>query len=545
MGQQMRVLYVDDDEGRGERIRSWLMDHDYQISWGRDGGRGVTLYQTAVRDERLYDMVVMAATPDIWPFFSFLEEQGPIPPTILLTSCGQERLALQGMRLGGRYTINCDEGGVYLDLLLMYLEQQRQQTQLIWERQEALRAVQRRNRELRLLNQIGQELTTILDLNLVTHRLLQRVSAVLGTDSCSVWLIDAHEEDVLICWAAFQQPDQPSLVGWRLEPGQGIAGWVVQRGESVLVSSADDDKRFFDGVDMFVGSQTTSLLTVPLKVRDTTIGVLEVINKKDGEFTEHDQVLVETLAASAAIAIDNARMVGNLHQYTSDLQAQNAELDAFAHTVAHDLKNPLTALVGSAGLLTQHEARMTPALRAEQLEKILRNGQKMENIIKELLLLANVRKGEVQTAPLRMGRIVAEAVNRLEHMIKAYEPEIVMPEEWPTARGYGPWVEEIWANYLSNALKYGGRPPRIELGANKTDDGMIRFWVRDNGGGISLEDQVKLFVPFNRFSQATKIEGQGLGLSIVRRIVEKIDGKVGVESLLGKGSEFWFTLPAG
>jgi signal transduction histidine kinase len=108
--------------------------------------------------------------------------------------------------------------------------------------------------------------------------------------------------------------------------------------------------------------------------------------------------------------------------------------------------------------------------------------------------------------------------------------------------GYAPWIEEVWVNYLSNAIKYGGRPPRVELGAETQPGGLVRFWVRDNGPGIAPEAQVRLFVPFTRLDQV-RAKGHGLGLSIVRRIVEKLGGQVGVISTPGQGSVFSFTLP--
>ena len=112
-------------------------------------------------------------------------------------------------------------------------------------------------------------------------------------------------------------------------------------------------------------------------------------------------------------------------------------------------------------------------------------------------------------------------------------------------------MEEIWANYISNALKYGGKPPRIELGANLLPPSpaspsaeMVRFWVRDNGPGLSKEAQAQLFTPFTRLHK-DRAEGHGLGLSIVQQVVERLGGQVGVDSQEGRGSQFYFTLPVG
>jgi signal transduction histidine kinase len=165
----------------------------------------------------------------------------------------------------------------------------------------------------------------------------------------------------------------------------------------------------------------------------------------------------------------------------------------------------------------------------------------MHSIIEELLLLAGVRKTEVARLPVEMAAVVSGALQRVSHMTAEYAPEIVLPDAWPVALGYGPWIEEVWANYLSNAMKYGAKPPRLELGADTVDD-KVRFWVTDNGPGLTPEQQSRLFTPFTRLHQA-RATGQGLGLSIVRRIMEKLGGEAWVESEPGKGSRFGFTLP--
>ena len=218
-----------------------------------------------------------------------------------------------------------------------------------------------------------------------------------------------------------------------------------------------------------------------------------------------------------------------------------SELDAFAHTVAHDLKNPLSAVLGFAELLTAEGVKLNSKDVDESLQSIYQSAKKMHSIIEELLLLAGVRKTEVEARPVDMASVVSGALQRLSYMTQEYGPEVILPRQWPVALGYGPWIEEVWANYLSNAMKYGGKPPRLELGAD-TLDGKVRFRVRDNGPGLTPEQQARLFTPFTRLHQV-RATGQGLGLSIVRRIMEKLGGEAWVESEPGKGSTFGFTLP--
>jgi CheY-like chemotaxis protein len=147
-----------------------------------------------------------------------------------------------------------------------------------------------------------------------------------------------------------------------------------------------------------------------------------------------------------------------------------------------------------------------------------------------------------------MGQIVNDALTRLSRLMDTSGAEIVLPEQWPVAHGYGPWVEEIWANYISNAIKYGGTPPHIELGADTLagadQQPCIRFWIRDNGRGMAEAERAQLFREFSRLDQHRSLEGHGLGLSIVERIAKKLGGSVGVESTLGSGSTFSFMLPA-
>ncbi len=237
------------------------------------------------------------------------------------------------------------------------------------------------------------------------------------------------------------------------------------------------------------------------------------------------------------------------------------ELDAFAHTVAHDLKTPLSIIVGYSELLAR--AQLSPQEQERTAAQIRNTSYKMISIIDELLLLAQVRRLEqVDIEPLDTGAIVAEVLSRLETLISDRQAEISSPENWPIAWGYAPWVEEVWVNYLSNAIKYGGKPPRVELGADRLSNPLqpavyeagggdkvdrdrpyVRFWVRDNGPGLAPEEQVRLFAEFSRLSKM-RVQGHGLGLSIVRRIVERLGGEVGVESQIGAGSLFYFTLPA-
>lgn len=235
-----------------------------------------------------------------------------------------------------------------------------------------------------------------------------------------------------------------------------------------------------------------------------------------------------------------------LHSIVTRLEKKELldELDAFAHTVAHDLKNPLTTMNGRLEILGMLLETADKATLRHQLEEVTKSSARLVSIIEELLVLSGVRRQAVQCVPLDMAAIVTESLDRLGGILKAQQASVALPPAWPVAVGYAPWVIHIWVNYISNAAKYGGTPPRITLGAARGATGaFVRFWVQDEGPGLDEAGRRKMFIPFTRIS-SVHATGHGLGLSIVRRIVEKLGGNVGVESAPGAGACFWFELPA-
>jgi signal transduction histidine kinase len=249
------------------------------------------------------------------------------------------------------------------------------------------------------------------------------------------------------------------------------------------------------------------------------------------------------LSRAIRYAIERKQIEEALRRRTIELKSRNEELDAFAHTVAHDLRSPLSLVVNFAELLLEEQEKIVDPELVRYIELIMQYGDKMSTIVRELLLLSSVRSSDVEQHPLEMAGIVQSVLVRLEHLIQDKGAHITLPERWPTAMGYAPWIEEVWFNYLNNALLYGGEPPEVTFGSSVLPTGHVRFWITDQGPGIPQEKQVELFRPFTQLSQA-KTGGHGLGLSIVRRIIDKLGGEVGVESAVGQGSTFYFILPA-
>lgn len=233
-----------------------------------------------------------------------------------------------------------------------------------------------------------------------------------------------------------------------------------------------------------------------------------------------------------------------LYDITEQKRTQQ-ELDAYAHMVAHDLKNPLSVVRGYADFLEHNGRALSVEKIIERLQKINSSASKMQSIIDDLLLLTSIRNPrDLEAEAVDMKQVIQDVLTRLGTQIESSKAQIILPTDWHSAKGYAPWIEEIWANYISNAIKYGGIPPEIELGSRQQPDGNVYFFVKDNGSGISPAEQEQLFAIFSRLDRHTAIDGHGLGLSIVARIAQKLEGEAGVESTLGQGSTFYFTLPA-
>jgi signal transduction histidine kinase len=213
------------------------------------------------------------------------------------------------------------------------------------------------------------------------------------------------------------------------------------------------------------------------------------------------------------------------------------------------LKDPLSVILGFAEVLSEDHNQFPPEKLSEYLNIIVSISRKAVSIINGLLLLAEVQHLQQQAEALDMQTIVNETLDRLTWQIAEGHAEIALPDTWPQVLGYPQLVEEVWANYINNALKYGGPNPQITLGYDSAsehpqDEAYQRFWVHDSGPGIALQIRENLFEPFVRLADGRlRSSSHGLGLSIVRRIIEKLGGKVGVESPPSGGCCFWFTLP--
>lgn len=232
----------------------------------------------------------------------------------------------------------------------------------------------------------------------------------------------------------------------------------------------------------------------------------------------------------------------DLEEVAEELERSNEDLANFAHVVSHEFKDPIMQVVGNLDLLEMTIEDALDEEAREHLEEVKAGMKRLTRLIEDMLAYAKVGRGLDDVEPVDMQALLEDVEKELEPQIVESDATVQL-EELPPVEADAAMIRRVFKNLLSNALKYRDEePPTVRI-SGEPEDGTARFIVEDNGIGIPEDDQDALFEPFQRGANAAGREGTGVGLALARRIVERHDGEMGVESTQGEGSTFWFTLP--
>jgi light-regulated signal transduction histidine kinase (bacteriophytochrome) len=224
-----------------------------------------------------------------------------------------------------------------------------------------------------------------------------------------------------------------------------------------------------------------------------------------------------------------------MRQRVTELERINQDMDASTYTIVHDLKRQLSIILGFSNLLEEDYTTISRTELLERLKVVVKSGHKMNNLIDELMLLVHVRGVESpEIVQLDMDSIVTEALNRLTHVIRKKQAEIVVPDRWPKTVGYEPWVEEVWFTYISEVLRYDDHPLRVVIGAVEQADEMARFWVGIDDRDLTPEQRMRVSQIYDNFRPG-----------LVQSIMDKLNGEFGVAKEESQNSGVYFTLPSG
>jgi signal transduction histidine kinase len=389
------------------------------------------------------------------------------------------------------------------------------------------------------VNEIGIAINRTFDLGEILRVVSRQAKWLLDFDYLSVCLPDKAQKDAWRIVTLFGPTAEYDTNG--LAETNNL-GHVLKTGQSRLIR---------EGCESAFLRAYLSQIIIPLNTEDHVTGAIIFASVKAQHYRQEDMRIGYLLALQLASALRNASQFEQIKQaqaelrlYAQELEVRNQELDAYNHTIAHDLKSPLTGITLKAEVVKML-FRDLPPDAIKQLDDIKDSALKMADMIDQLLWLTKLRDATASAESVHVDQVVQSALSRFQHQIEQASIAVEVAPAFPPALGHAQWIEEVFANLISNAIKYMGKDnpaPRIKISGSRQAD-MARYEVCDTGVGITPEDQAHLFEMFTRL-HTVEAEGLGLGLSIVHRIVSKLNGHIGVESERGKGSAFWFTLPA-
>jgi len=404
---------------------------------------------------------------------------------------------------------------------------------------------QRRAAELAVLNKVGQAITSILDLDEVLTLVMTEVRAMLGVEAASVLLHDAQHDELI--FTADAGPATETLVGTRMPATMGIAGWVIQRGQQVLVDDVRNDARFYDGIDAVTGLTTRSLLAVPLVHKGRVIGVIEAINKADGVFDKYDQNLLNTLAGSAAVAIENARLYESEQEQRRLLEQSQAQLvqseklaatGRLAASLAHEINNPFQAIHNSLQIMLNFS--LEPEEQREYLQTAEEEVERLIDLTDRILDFARRPQRNMELVNLNdvIEKTLALADKYFQHRNILLQRDL--SPDLPDTLAASDELGQVFLNLVINAVDAMPEGGDLRVSSYLAEDGRRAVAFSDTGRGIPHEHLDRIFEPF--FS--TKEGGTGLGLSVSYSVVERHGGDITVQSTEGEGTTFTVWLPA-
>ena len=367
---------------------------------------------------------------------------------------------------------------------------------------------------------LSRVLASTLDLPTLLDLIVKAGREMIDCEACSILLLDSKSGE-LYFEAASGGAATIKRIAVPLD--SSVAGWVCRSGRPIVIGDTSADQRFYKQADVESSFTTRSILAVPLKVKDNTIGCLEAINKKGGAFGGDDTEILTTLATQAAVAIQNARLFQQ-----SDQIAQ----------MVHELRTPLTGIVAYSELL-MHPGLQTEMI-AESARTINSEATRLAQFINDFLDLARLESGRARIAyqPVDMGFVVRDVVQLMQP--RAAECDLTLTgcilEDVPRVKGDPARLKQILLNLIGNAIKYNRPGGRVQVNVDRRNDHVL-VQVQDTGKGISPESLPHVFDKFYRVPDAEGwAQGTGLGLSIVKQLVEVHGGKIEIESQVGVGT---------
>jgi len=471
-------------------------------------------------------------------------------------------------RVLGIITIQSFQKNAYTEYHLNLLQSLATYTSIALDNANAYRKLNEREHEitqraaeLSTVNNISQALASKLELDALIQLVGDQIKNLFKANIVYVALLDKKSN--LIKFPYQYGEDLPPL-----KFGEGLSSKIILSGEPLLINKDVQEQTNKMGVHR-IGIPAASYLGVPIPVGDEIIGLLSVqTTQEENRFSEKDQRLLTTIAAHVGVALRKARLFEEVKQANHEADAArktaeqaNAAKSAFLSTVSHELRTPLTSVLGFAKIIkkrleekvfpatSQRDTKMTKTIQqiSENLNVVIAEGERLTNLINDVLDLAKIEAGKMEWNMETL--IVPEILDRATaatsslFMQKNLRLEKTIEDALPLVSGDKDKLIQVMVNLLSNAVKFTNEGTVI-CGVSRNKDEIV-VAVTDTGIGIAAEDHAAVFEQFKQVGDTLtdKPKGTGLGLPICKEIIEHHGGRIWLESELGKGSTFFFSLP--
>jgi signal transduction histidine kinase len=417
---------------------------------------------------------------------------------------------------------------------------QRENVQLIAALEKQVAEVKAAEFRLASLYDITSTTNSTLDLHKVLELLLDKVETFVPNAALQVWLV--NRESGALERAACRSLDEAEWKGRRLPATPPLVRQAVTQKVPVTVRDARTDPRIADR-DFYRRQGIVSYLGLPLLVNDVAVGDLVVLTRSERQFKQPEVEFLSALCSQAAIAIHNAQLHELIQAQAAKLIRSNEELEQFAYVASHDLQEPLRMVTNFTGLLARRYQGKLDNQAEEFIAYVADGAKRMHQLIEDLLSYSRIGTKGNEFGPVDCDAVLRRTLIGL-HVAVDESSAKVTHDPLPAVNGDEVQLGRLFQNLISNAIKYRSRTaPEVHVSCRREGNDWI-FAVRDNGIGIDPRYAKKLFVIFQRLHTREEYPGTGIGLAICKKIVERHGGKIWVESELGKGATFLFTVPA-
>jgi signal transduction histidine kinase len=400
--------------------------------------------------------------------------------------------------------------------------------------------------ELRALGEVSQAVNSTLNLESVLTTIVAKAVQLSNAAAGSIYVFDEQLQKFEL--RATYGMDSITIAAFTehtIDTTHRHIGLAIARREPVQVPDLCDEPSSLTR-DLILGSGYRAVLIAPLLWQDGIAGLLVVRRKEPGEFPKATVDLLRTFAAQSVLAIQNARLFSELHEKSRQVEIESRHKSQFLANMSHELRTPLNAILGYTELILDHIYGDIPDRMRGVMERVQVNGRHLLGLINDVLDLAKIEAGQLtlEMTDYSLKDVVEGVLDAVEPL--AVEKRITLKGEiapnLPLARGDERRIAQVLLNLVGNAIKFTDSG-EVSVRVSKMDQSFL-VAVQDTGSGISEADQIKIFDEFQQADNSIirRKGGTGLGLSIAKRIIEMHGGGIWVESTLGQGSTFSFTL---